>query len=287
MPSWYFFSLAALLLMGTQRFLYKVAAERHCSSTLTTAVFMGTVTVLSGAAFFLAGGRVTHPSALVALALINSTSFALATVASMEALRRLPAAITFPLTRLSLVVVILFSLLYLHERLVPQQEAGLLLGLAAVAVLAREVAGGGAAPRERSRGGFPFLLLCVLGGATATISSRFAAVTTSKFAFMALSYLLGTGFSLSIDRLWGRRQDNARPAAAVRIGLLMGLLNFLGFYAFLTALSRGPLAIVALITGMHFVIAIALSALLYRERLSPRRLLGIGLTLLAVLLLGR
>ena len=285
MPSWYFLSLAALLLMGTQRFLYKVAAERHCSSTLTTAVFMGTVTLLSGAAFLLAGTRIRHPSTLFVLALVNSAAFALATVASMEALRRLPAAVTFPITRLSLVVVILFSLVYFHERLVTQQVVGLLLGLAAVAVLAAEAAGSQGSPQAKSRAGYFFLVLCVLGGAAATISSKFAALATSKSAFMALSYFLGTVFSLSIDRVWGRRQKNARPAAAVKMGILMGLLNFLGFYAFLTALSRGPLAIVALITGMHFVIAIALSALLFRERLTPRRLVGIGLTLLAVFLL--
>jgi uncharacterized membrane protein len=65
----------------------------------------------------------------------------------------------------------------------------------------------------------------------------------------------------------------------------MGLLNFFGFYAFLTALESGPLSVIALITGMHFVIAVALSVLLYRERMTPRRILGIGLTLLAVVFL--
>jgi uncharacterized membrane protein len=65
----------------------------------------------------------------------------------------------------------------------------------------------------------------------------------------------------------------------------MGVLNFFGFYAFLTALESGPLSIIALIAGMHFVIAVALSVLLYREKMTPRRILGIGLTLLAVVLM--
>ncbi|HEY5674161.1 MAG TPA: EamA family transporter, partial [Malonomonas sp.] len=60
---------------------------------------------------------------------------------------------------------------------------------------------------------------------------------------------------------------------------------FLGFYAFLTALASGPLSAIALITGMHFVIAILLSVLFYREQMSLRRYLGIGLTLLAVFFL--
>ena len=65
----------------------------------------------------------------------------------------------------------------------------------------------------------------------------------------------------------------------------MGVLNFFGFYAFLTALETGPLSIIALITGMHFVIAVVLSVLLYREKMNSRRVLGIVLTLLAVFLM--
>jgi drug/metabolite transporter (DMT)-like permease len=285
MPHWYFFSLAALLLLGTQRFLYKVAAERNCSSSLTTAVFMGTVTLMSGAVYFLSGKPPGDLSTLVGLALVNSIAFSLATVAHMEALRHLPATLTFPLTRLSILVVILFSIFYFHERLGPYQWGGVFVGLSVVAVLAGD-SGRTAKAGGSVRAGFLFITFCVLCGAVASISSKFAAISTGKAAFMALSYLLGTFFSLGIERMRGKGKGNSRPAEAVKIGLLMGLLNFLGFYAFLTALSTGPLSVIALITGMHFVIAIALSVLLYRERMTLRRMVGIGLTLVAVFLVG-
>jgi len=284
MPHWYLFSLAALLLLGTQRFLYKVAAERDCRTPLTTAVFMGTVTLLSGAVFFASGEGVGNLRALIVLALINSISFSLSTVAHMEALRHLPAGITFPLTRLSLVVVILFSIVWLGERPGTPQWLGIALALAVVAVLARE-AGSEVRPRGRTGTGLTLVAVCILCGAAAAISSKLAAVSTTKSGFMALSYLMGTFFSLAIDLKWGKKTVAGRPAEAVKIGLLMGLLNFFGFYAFLTALESGPLSLVALITGMHFVIAIALSVLLYHEKMTGRRLIGIGLTLLAVFFL--
>lgn len=286
MPDWYFLSLAALLLLGTQRFFYKVAAERNCSSPLTTAVFMGTVTVLSATAFLLSGESAGDFPTLVLLSAINSAAFALGTVANMEALRRLPTAITFPLTRLSILLVIGFSIFYFGERPTPLQWLGILLGLAVVVVLAGEL---GATPATRQQRGTGLLLVaaCVLCGAVASISSKFAAVATSKTAFMALSYLLGTIFSLTLAKTWKRGNSAPRTGAVVGIGILMGLLNFAGFYAFLAALERGPLSMIALITGMHFVIAIALSVLFYREKITPRRLLGIGLTLLAVLAIQR
>ena len=69
------------------------------------------------------------------------------------------------------------------------------------------------------------------------------------------------------------------------IGLLMGVTNFVGFYAFLAALAKGPLSIVVSITGMYFVMAVVLSALVYKERLDPPRIVAIVLALIAVLLL--
>ena len=283
MTDWYFFSIAALLLLGGQRFLYKVAAERNCSSALTTAVFMGTVTLLSGAVFLASGESAGEISTLFVLALVNSASFALATVAHMEALKHLPATVTFPITRLSILAVIVFSIVYFGERPQPLQVGGMLLGLSVVFVFAGE-AGDKSKARGNPRTGFLFAAACVLCGAVASISSKFAAVSTSKAGFMALSYLLGTLFALAMAKRSGGK-PGGKTAEAVGIGLFMGVLNFFGFYAFLTALESGPLSVIALVTGMHFVIAVALSVLLYRERMTPRRILGIGLTLLAVVFL--
>jgi drug/metabolite transporter (DMT)-like permease len=284
MPQWYLLSIAALLLLGTQRFLYKVAAERNCSSSLTTAVFMGTVTLLSISAFLVLAEPIGNLTILVLLSLVNSAAFALATVAHMEALRHLPAGITFPLTRLSLVVVIVFSIFFFNEEPNPLQWVGILLGFSVVGLLAGE-ARSETRPEGSARAGLLFIAVCVLCGAVASISSKLAAVSTSKAAFMALSYLLATFFSLAIDRKWGKRKAGASSGEAVKIGVVMGLLNFFGFYAFLSALATGPLSMIALITGMHFVIAIALSVLLYRESVSRPKLIGIGLTLLAVFFL--
>ena len=283
-PDWYILSIVSLLLLGTQRFLYKVAAERNCSTTFTTAVFMGTVTLLSGTVFFCSGEEPGNLSILLSLGLANSVSFALSTLAHMEALKRLPATVTFSLTRLSLVLVIIFSVVYFHEHLSAMQWLGVCLGLTVIVVLTRGERTGGL-PKGASRTGLLYVALCIVCGAVAAISSKMAAVSTSKSAFMALSYLLGTGFSLVLERKKGEQRTAGLPKEAIIIGTVMGVLNFLGFYALLTALSMGPLAIIAPLTGMHFVIAIVLSVVIYHEKLTARRVAGIVLTLLTVVLL--
>lgn len=52
MNSWYFPALLALLLLGIQRFFYKVAAENKYPTEWVTFSFMATVTLLSAGAYF-------------------------------------------------------------------------------------------------------------------------------------------------------------------------------------------------------------------------------------------
>ena len=51
MGSWYTFAIIALFLMGVQRFLYKVSAEKRCNTAWTTFSFMATVAILSSILF--------------------------------------------------------------------------------------------------------------------------------------------------------------------------------------------------------------------------------------------
>lgn len=284
MNTWYFYSVLALILLGTQRFLYKTTAERGYSSGLTTAVFMATVSVLSALVYIVTGGTTTDYTVLIVLALTNSCAFAITTIANIEALRHLPSSITFPLTRLSLVVVIAVSVIYFDEQLSPQQWLGIITGLSVVILMAKEVKHD-TTPQGDNRYGLFFIGVCILCGAIASISSKLAAVSTNTAGFMALTYLFATIFSLIINKKWPGKAATIDKKGAVLIGLLMGILNFFGFYAFLTALTSGPLSSIALITSMHFVIAIVLSVVIYHEKITMRRACALCLTLLAVFFL--
>ncbi len=284
LTSWYLLALTALILLGGQRFLYKVSAETGCNSAVTTFSFMGTVAVLSWGAWLAVGQGIERPWGLLAVALANSLGFLVSALATIEALRELPASVTYTVTRLSTVLVVLFSLFYFRERLTPAQGAGVVLALAVILLFARsrgESAGGSGSYRR----GFALALLAVLGGAVASISSKFAALHVDKFGFMAVSYTLSALFSLLAKNklLTGRPGQRTRPA--LWIGLAMGLTNFAGYYALLKALAIGPLSIIAPLTSMYFVMAILLSLLFYRERLTALRTAGVVLTVLSIVLM--
>lgn len=284
MANWYVLSLVALVLMGMQRFLYKVSAERKCNTAWTTFSFMATVTVLSAIFFLALKEPVSDARMLILTALINSASFVLGTVTHIEALKRVPSSVVYPIIRLNMVVVVLFSILFLHDHVSLQQVLGILLAIAVIVILTRDAEEGKASLGSVRRGLF-LVFVSLISGSVASISSKFAAVYSNKLGFMALSYFLGTLFSAALIKKSGEEGIRQNYKEALLIGLLMGLINFVGFYTFLAALSVGPLSIIVSVTGMHFVIAVILSVIVYKEKLSRMRLFGIGLTIISILFL--
>ncbi len=274
----------ALFLMGTQRFLYKVSAEKRCNTAWTTFSFMATVAILSSILFFVLEESVANLSFLFFIALLNSAAFLVATVTHIEALKHIPASIVYPIIRLSAVIVVIFSILFLKDRPSLYQLIGIFIAMLVIVVLTRELADEETSPGNRKTG-YLCVSLSLLAGAVAIVSSKFAAVYTNRMAFIALSYIASTFFALGLRRKLQTEEANRNPKDALIIGFVMGLINFGGYYSYLKALSTGPLSIITSITGMHFFIAVILSALVYKERLTPSRILGISLTIVSIILL--
>ena len=284
MTGWYVYAILALILLGFQRFLYKVSAERQCNTAWTTFSFMATVAILSSTLFFVLGEPVSHIEFLIFIALINSLAFVIATISHIEALKHIPGSVAYPMIRLNAVLVVVFSILFFKDHLSFYQGLGIVLALAVIVVLAIGINDQDAPNKNIGRGSI-FVLISLLGGAGAAISSKYAAGNTNKMAFIAISYILSTLFSFGLRKKLPTEDAHKTQKEALIIGVIMGVFNLAGFYSFLKALSTGPLSIIASMTGMHFVISIILSALIYREKLTGLRILGIFLTVLSMIFL--
>jgi len=282
--SWFWYSLATFFLMGLQGFLYKVAAEKRCDTAQTTFVFMATVAVLSFVLWIYLGEPVGNLSALIILALLNSLSFLAATMTFIEALKHISATTAFSVARLNLVILTIFSFAWFHDQLSLYQVTGIAIALAAMLILTKGMERDGA-PYEYSKRGYVLLIISLFSSAIAGISSKFAAMYVGKLSFLSVVYTIAALSSLAFTK----KQtpvvlQNTRRISLV-IGVAMGLLNFVGYYAFLSALSDGPLSLVASITGMHFVVSVFLSILIYKERLTIIRVIGFILSILSIILL--
>lgn len=282
--NWFTLTVICLFLYGIQRFLYKVSAERNCNTAWTTLSFMGTVALMSTFLWFSSDEVLKNLPWLLILALINSLTFFADTIVTIEALRYLPTNVVYPMTRMSAVLVVIFSVVYFRDQLNPYQVMGIVLAIGVILTLTRFT-------EEEKRGnrnlrkGLILIFLAVMTGTVAAISSKFAALYTNQMAFIALTYTLSMLFSLGLRKPFEKEGASTRYQEALLIGFLMGLVNFAAFVALLQAMARGPLSIIIPVVGMNFVIANILATIVYREKLTWVKAAGILMTVLSLLLM--
>ena len=73
---------------------------------------------------------------------------------------------------------------------------------------------------------------------------------------------------------------------SMKIGISIGIFNFIGFFLLLTALENGPLSVVSPIVTLNFIVSVLLSIIVYKEKVTWRKVTGALLTVVAIILLG-
>ena len=133
---WFFFTLLAFLGFGLQDFLYKVATSKGCEPSLTTISFLLTVSLLSFFLGLILGLEITQ--GLIAVALANGILFSITTITRLEALKKIPASIVFTIIRMSLIIVVLWALLFAGETITIKSGLGILFSFIAIYLLKGE-----------------------------------------------------------------------------------------------------------------------------------------------------
>ncbi len=284
MPEWFIYSLIAFFFIGVQRFLYKTIAEKGIDPDVVTFFFMAGVAVMSSSLYFVRYVRVDNIFLLFILSLGNSLSFLIATLSHIKALKYIKASIAYPLIRLNIVVVVIFSIFFLKETISIAQFGGIIIALLCMLLLTKEQAkkGGDTLTSKQPYKGFGLIFLAMLCGAASSITSKLAAVKVPLIPFIALSYIIGSLYLFIAN--FKRIVKNTTKTLLI-VGFGMSILNFAGFYFYLKGLSTGPLSIISSINGLHFVVAVVFSVLIYKESISKINFIAVLLAIFSIILL--
>ena len=286
MFNWYILTIIALFSYGFQYFLYNVSAKKKCNSAWTSFAFMGTVAILSFIFFLVSNQKILNIAVFVWLVILSSVTYLAFTISRMETFKNIPVSVASPIIKMSIVLVMIFSLTYFKEQLSLYQIIGAIFAIIVIFVLTKQK------EEEKIRHpnfklGIILAMVTLIIGAISTIIVKFVTVFDINFlGFMLFSYILNALLSLVLIKRFQTEKEDSSPRNAVRIGISIGLVNFIGFYAFMTAVSLGPLSLISPICGMSFVVTIVLSVFIYKEKLNLKRILGIILAVLAVILMG-
>ena len=225
----------------------------------------------------------TSPATLW-MGVVSGLFYVAALVLMQSSVHRSGAGLSSAFARLGLLVSLLVSILWFGERPGPLQLLGVLLVLAALVLIRGGDEGG------RAKKGFWLLLLTLLcsGGADA-MSKVFEQLgdpsqSTHFFFWLFLTALLLTAGLALAERLRRGKRLLLRELAA---GVAVGVPNYFSSWLLLLALQRLPafLAYPVYSTGT-ILLVLGAGALLFRERLTRRQGVGIGLILAALVLLN-
>ncbi len=70
------------------------------------------------------------------------------------------------------------------------------------------------------------------------------------------------------------------------LAIITGVLGFSGAFFFLTAMSRGPVTLVATLSALYPIVSISLAVFFLQETVTLRQSIGIFLALISVLLIA-
>lgn len=114
-----------------------------------------------------------------------------------------------------------------------------------------------------------------------------------KLALRHLNWIqvsLFYGFSIVIVfsalLLASRHRDDGWAWSGIWVGALTGVLGTAGLIAFYLALDRGKASVVVPLIGVYPIVTALLSVVFLGERLSPVQIAGVGLAIVAVVLIS-
>ncbi len=283
MPLWLIFSLAATLFYGTLNFLYKVSAERKLPTQAV--VFISAFTVVISAVVMLAmkGDGFLFFRQALPYAAVNGTLFALGALSKFKALKLAPAAIVFPANKSNVLFVIIIGLVFFGEMPTCRQWTGILFALLVLVLISWEQIRG---TRINELKGIGFAVLSALCTSFSMTAGKLASTNTNRLTYIFLSYLIVTVISFILYKIRipkEKRKGTFKNSAIFLTGSTIGILNFAGYNLVLKAFAEGSMALVQPVFALSILIPIFLSALFYKEKITPIRIISIGLSLTSIL----
>ena len=254
METWFYYILAALFCYGGIDFTHKAAARADCPTYLVVRVTAIVVAGLSLFAMLVTQSGMSAWQDILLYAVINSTFFALGSMARITALKKLPAAYVFPVAKLNSVLLILIAVIFFGDRPSLAQWAGIALSLLLVlfvgSSLSRDsgestgaVGGAGGAdndapdgalaakpalarvpeqtfPREGRMAGFLLALAAASCVTISVVAGKFASTSVPLFSYMFVSYALVVFHTLCIERVFTRSRKTRPPCRRLRANIL-------------------------------------------------------------------
>lgn len=263
---------------------YKVADHHSCRTGSFSRVMFFSAGVICGVALLVENTNWGNWR-LWALGIAAGVLFYLVLLLLMPTYRLGPASVVWIVVNLGILIPIFLSPLFketLYWFIDP-----ILIGLFVLMLLAFQR--GMAQARETTRAGgmlFLFALLSVfLANGILLAAPKWQSIMfhgADRIGYLTISYFAGGVFTLLIDASKG---ESLRPTAwEWKAGLLSGMSTAIGMLFFMTAIKLPAAVVFSINGGISLLGGVALTTIIYRERLNLMKVVGLALGTLVLLI---
>jgi len=220
MEPWFGYILCAMACYGGIDFLQKAAALADSPSRLVVRTTAIVVASMSLVAVIITGSSFATIEDILVYAGINSTFFAIGSMARITALKKIPAAYVFPVTKTSAVLLILISVIFFGDDPTLWQWTGIILSVVLVILVARGISKPGSShenarfPQSHRVTGFVLALVSASCTTITILAGKFASTRAPHLSYMLVSYSLVVLHTILIERLFFRTPSDGERAGA-------------------------------------------------------------------------
>lgn len=279
---WFTLSLIGMILYGIQNFIYKIVAEKKLNTGLVLMTSFITGAILTGILLYFSFTPQESYIMIFIFASIQASFYLASRYVKIESFKHIPAVVALPVSRIHFALTAALGIIILKEPYTRHTILGISLFLAVILILSNNTRKKGNIHPNYKRG----LGLAAATAIFTTISEflvKIAATQYNILIFMFLSYISLTIPSYLLNRKLKTKEDNKKTA--IITGAFIGLFNFASFLTIMTALKTGPASVIFPIIGLNMLITIFLTVIIYHEKITPKILTAIILSIIAIILL--
>lgn len=279
-------TIATTLFAGLQLFVQRMVAKEGRDSAFA-GFLMYAVSLVFALAMLPAFGIPEAWLLIAVFGLLSGATHGFGNFLRLEALKDIDSVIYFPINKvLGPILVVIGGVLWFSEALVAREYLGIALSLSVPLLL---ISAGEHSRQNNLKRGLMFLVVSTILTSIAMLFSKAGTNESANIVFLLLMTQVAGVVSSALVFYHQRHPHLSYFAHLERrdftLGLTIGILSFLAYYTFLTALSTGYVSLVYVIHAHYILIPIILSVWWYKDHINMRKFFAIVLSSLAILLL--
>lgn len=278
---WFIYSITSMVLFSGMTALYKLPAYKDQSKLASTFWMMAFIFLLSLLTFNKLILNIDKETLFFAA--IWGSAFASLTALQIYLLKNIEISTLFPINTItSMVFVVAFGLLVFMEKISLIQGLGIVTAILALYLFLfenRKIK----YPKKTLGFGLGMISLSVFS----KVIQKVAVDTVSDIkVLMVYQFLFASIFLLLVILIYHRKLwSNKIFSASSQSGLIIAIPAFLGNWAILSALAKGPFTLIYAIHSFYIFGGSIIGYLLFKEKLTRKKLALLALAVIAIILI--